>query len=367
MSKEFPFSDLEKASLIVDAIYRGGSAGNVGDDPLSRLMPCGNQGGFRIAKRPGGGYRMAVLYSSGADPDWPDSLDSQTGLYTYFGDNKTPGGSLAGPRGNRLLESAFAAAHSHARDPMALPPFFVFQSAVGGRSVRYLGLAAPGGPGLGTDDLVAVWRSSGGSRFQNYRARFTVLDAGEIPRQWVERRAYHPLVAEPTIEYRTKTQQLPQTEGGRALVRTIYERFRNRPTDFEKCADRIWKLIAPGVTESEITRPSRDGGYDASGRYSLGPASDPIRITFALEAKCYAPDHGAGVRDVARLISRLLHRQFGVFVTTSFVNQEAYREVRSDKHPVVVVSGADIEAALRASGITTIAATNAWLDDLDRA
>ncbi len=35
-----------------------------------------------------------------------------------------------------------------------------------------------------------------------------------------------------------------------------------------------------------------------------------------------------GVADVARLISRLRQRQFGVFVTTSVVARQAYKEVR---------------------------------------
>jgi hypothetical protein len=47
----------------------------------------------------------------------------------------------------------------------------------------FRGLLAPGGPGLSFDDeLQAIWRSTGGRRFQNYRARFTVLDVPRIER-----------------------------------------------------------------------------------------------------------------------------------------------------------------------------------------
>lgn len=51
---------------------------------------------------------------------------------------------------------------------------------------------------------------------------------------------------------------------------------------------------------------SRDGGRDAVGEYRLGPEGDPIRLQFALEAKCYSPDGKAiGVGLVSRLISRI--------------------------------------------------------------
>jgi Restriction endonuclease AspBHI N-terminal len=66
-------------------------AGNAGDDPLARLLPVGNQGGFRtygsVAKD---AVKLAVLYRSGAEPDWPDALDVYTGAFTYFGDNRSP-------------------------------------------------------------------------------------------------------------------------------------------------------------------------------------------------------------------------------------------------------------------------------------
>ena len=65
------FDELAAADLIVDRIYKGGSAGNAGDDPLSRLLPgVGNQGGFRMYGRPvRGTVKLVVLYTSGAEPD----------------------------------------------------------------------------------------------------------------------------------------------------------------------------------------------------------------------------------------------------------------------------------------------------------
>jgi hypothetical protein len=106
----------------------------------------------------------------------------------------------------------------------------------------------------------------------------------------------------------------------------------------------------------EITRGSVDGGRDAVGRYLLGVADDPVYAEFALEAKCYQPAlNGAkpntvGVKEVARLVSRLRHWQFGVLVTTSAVAKQAYEEVREDGHPIVFINGKDIADVLADNG-----------------
>lgn len=96
------------------------------------------------------------------------------------------------------------------------------------------------------------------------------------------------------------------------------------------------------VASVDVTRPTRDGGRDATGEYLIGPRSDPIRIDFALEAKCYAATNGVGVREISRLISRLRARQFGILVTTSYLADQAYQEIREDGHPIVVIRGNDI-------------------------
>ncbi len=57
-----PFQDLAAADLRIDAIYEGGTAGTAADDPLARLLPGGNQGGFRYKKHPSGkGYLFLIL------------------------------------------------------------------------------------------------------------------------------------------------------------------------------------------------------------------------------------------------------------------------------------------------------------------
>ncbi|MFD5029384.1 restriction endonuclease [Streptomyces sp. NPDC058405] len=384
------FADLGNADLAVDALYAGGTNGNTGDDPMSRLIPgIGNQGGFRYAGSPARGtVKLVVLYTSGDDVDWPDHLDMQTGTFTYYGDNKKPGQDLhSTPRsGNALLRDAFAASHGTAAERAAgVRPFFLFEKAgTSGRSVRFRGLLAPGGPSMTSDDeLAAIWRATAGHRFQNYRSQFTVLDHATIPRAWIQHllsggnplergcpdvwrtwingRVYRPLLAPATTVIRTKAAQLPDDPTGTAMLETIRNHFRGREHDFEHCAVAIWRLMAPNTGAVDVTRPSRDGGRDAIGTYTLGPTANRIAIDFALEAKCYAPTTSVGVRDVSRLISRLRHRNFGVLITTSHFHRQVQEEVQEDGHPISLISGRDIIDALRQQGRTTPAAVQQWL------
>ncbi len=153
---EFSFNQLNDVDLIVDAVYKGGDKGNVGDDPLSKLLGCGNQRGFRYLGSPPN-YKMVVLYSSLKNADWPNFIDMESGIFTYYGDNKTSGHTLSEPRGNKLPEFAFDILHNSPMDRCDIPPFFVFTQANQGRDVVFRGLAAPGVQGVpSTEDLVAI-------------------------------------------------------------------------------------------------------------------------------------------------------------------------------------------------------------------
>jgi hypothetical protein len=372
--------------LIVDAVYPGGTSGTAADDPIGKLLPVGNQGGFRYAGSPTkGSVRLAVLYTSGSDPDWPDELDVRTGRFVYYGDNKKAGNELhqTRRRGNLLLRDLFHAARSGPSGRNQVPPLLLFEKSAGrGRDVRFRGLLAPGGEGISSDEeLVAIWRSSRAGRFQNYRATFTVLDVNPVSREWISEllrgrtagdhapkpwkdwvaaRRYAPLIAPATTVIRTPAEQTPDA-AGQALLNVIIEYFRSRYHDFEACALELWRMQAPATGQADLTRPSRDGGRDAVGKYLLGPPSDPVAVEFALEAKCYGPGRSVGTREVSRLISRLRNRQFGVLVTTSHFNRQAYQEVREDQHPVVLICGKDIADLLRSQGYGTPSAVLAWL------
>lgn len=380
------FVDLATADLIVDRTYRGGRAGNRGDDPIGKLLPVGNAGGFRFVGSPTKGtVRCLALYTSASDPDWPDQLDLSSGTFTYYVDNKHPGRELhETPRkGNLSLRQMFADAAT-LKGRHLVPPIFLFSKGQSGADAQFRGLLVPGSVGVPSDEqLVAIWRTVGDERFQNYRASFSVLNVHTASRAWIAQ----PLAGDPdgdrapdawarwrstgiadrliaprTIEHRTRDEQLPTSATDMAILAAIHAHFDGRPHDFEQCAAQIWMMLAPATEEMIMTRPSRDGGRDAIGTYRLGPPSDLILIDFALEAKCYAPQSSVGVREISRLISRLRHRNFGVLVTTSWVNSQAYKEIREDQHPVAIVCGSDIVEILRRRGWGTAASVKAWLN-----
>jgi hypothetical protein len=180
------FDELCHADLRVGWTYEGGSQGNAGDDPISKLMGCGNQGGFRIrGSVVEGSVRFCILYSSLQEPDWPDSLDISAGQFTYYGDNRTPGKRLHETVGNRLLAEVFG--NLHLRRRSEIPPFFVFTKGERGRDVVFRGLAAPGESGSeqSENDLIAVWRTKGQERFLNYKATFSLLNVATVSHKWV--------------------------------------------------------------------------------------------------------------------------------------------------------------------------------------
>lgn len=119
--------------------------------------------------------------------------------------------------------------------------------------------------------------------------------------------------------------------------------------------------MMPGIASLDVTRPSRDGGRDAVGQLRIGTGPASILVDFALEAKCYSPPNSVGVRDMSRLISRLRHRQFGILVTTTWLDLQAYREIKEDQHPVIVIAAADIVVLLRAEGRGSGEAVSSWL------
>ena len=137
---------------------------------------------------------------------------------------------------------------------------------------------------------------------------------------WVNGGRYKALTAESTTIIRSTEEQAPSTPTAAAILAKVWMHFRAAPRDFEAFAARIFQMHDQRVIIDEITRASVDGGRDAVGRYLLGLADDPVYAEFSLEAKCYAPPMNGGVativgvKDVSRLISRIRHRQFGIFV-----------------------------------------------------
>ena len=67
-----------------------------------------------------------------------------------------------------------------------------------------------------------------------------------------------------SLEYRSKLEQLPQDQGGKAVA-AIHSYFRKDSHSFEYCAATIAKMMLPDVTSLDVSRPCR-GGRDAIGQ-----------------------------------------------------------------------------------------------------
>lgn len=381
-------TSLACADLVVDQVYGGSRNGNASDDPLPSLIGVDNGAGFRhLGQRPNlNTLKLISLKTSFSDVNWPDSLDRERGLFTYYGDNHEARELHDTPRqGNLILRNLFDEAHN-VRCSSHFPAIFLFGNTGTYRDVRFLGLAVPGAEGMGSDDdLVAVWRTSGKQcRFQNYKATFTVLDVPIVLRawindikqgrilesphvpavwlDWVRTRRIKALKSKPIITVRSKQMQIPDGEL-RAYVDLIYDTYKSNPFAFERCAMEIAKMFLPDIHHDELTRPWRDGGRDATGLYRIGREAGAIDVEFALEAKCYATTTGVGVESISRLISRLRHRQFGILVTTSYLHGQAYKEVVDDGHPVVIVAAKDIAEKLK-SRFGSVKAVRDWLSTI---
>ena len=206
---------------------------------------------------------------------------NNTGQFVYYGDNKRPGHTLheTARGGNALLRLVFERIHSQPAERNKVPPCFVFRkyaTPVSARSFQFRGLEAPGFPVMPpTYDLVAVWKTAEGQRFQNYRATFTVLNEAEISQawiddlmngeiltenypvtwsDWVERNHYNTLTSERTTDIRSLATQTPEGSNKQNILRKVWERFKDRPTDFERFAACIFQMHDNRVIIDEITR-----------------------------------------------------------------------------------------------------------------
>lgn len=361
---------LSLSDLIVDEVYKGNRYGNAKDDVLPHLLGVDNSGGFRYLGKPRTDVdklKILVLLTGFDEPEWPDSLDKENGIFVYYGDKRTPGKLHdTGRDGNKTLSNIFKRAHSLSPTSTNFPAIFVFSKTKQYRDIKFLGLAVPGAMGMSPDeDLVAVWRqSSEGDRFQNYKASFTILDCPVVTRHWINdvingnaissefvpnvwkdwviNRKYSPLVVEKPSEIRSKQEQVNLSAKEIDVISLIYNAYKDSPYDFEKAAAKIVGLALPNSHSIELTKPWRDGGRDALGKYRIGKGGGSIDVEFAMEAKCYQLNSGVGVKETSRLLSRLRHRQFGVLVTTSYLAKQAYEEIIADEHPVVIISAKDI-------------------------
>lgn len=394
--------------LILDCVYENKQPNkDMSCRVLPKLMKVKNSGGFR----PIGEYKnkfdvkYVVLYSTGEDIYWQDELDEELGLFIYYGDNQQAGRELLDTNigGNLILQNSFELACSNkVEDRKRIPPFFLFQKDEDA-NVKFAGLLVPGYKNINEKEwLTALWaKRNEGGRFQNYKAMFTVLDtasgseanpndatidlkwlddlkegkgfesehAPKVWKNWIEKSVYKPLTVNVDSRIRTKEEQLPQDPEKLEMLKYIHDYFYNEDrksdsTRFEPFAIAITTLADTNIISCDNTRPSRDGGRDGIGEYRImSGLNQALKTVFAVEAKCYDINRAIGVRETSRLISRIRHRQFGVFVTTSYVDPQAYKEIVEDEHPIAIIAGNDIIDILFQNEITNIDKLKEYLNN----
>ena len=383
------FKDLKGSGLFVDTVYEGGNDKNISSEVLSKLLHVGNSGGFRKCMEIVNGKKSknvayVCIYTTGEELEWMDKIDRTLGRFVYWGDNRKAGNSLTRTKfgGNEFLEEIYSKLALGLRKHIA--PVFVFQKYCR-RDVIFCGLAVPGDCRINPQDaLVSVWAQNSNGRYQNYKAIFTILDiscidsrwlndlengvgyksqyAPEVWKKWVDKGTYTPLITEKNpILYRKANEQLPSPESLEyTMLNQIISYFDN-PYIFEQFACKLVQIMDSNIINIEQTRHTRDGGRDAIGKYRVGLADGGIEIEFALEAKRYNLNHSVGIKETSRLISRIKHRQFGILVTTSFVGDQAYKEIIEDQQPIVIVAGKDIIKILITAGINSNEILDDWL------
>jgi hypothetical protein len=226
MSLFIEASDFGSSDLIPGAVYKAPTRSiGKGNEVLSQLLPgISNSGGFR-PRAGDGDPQIVVLYSTGAEGEWPDSLDEVGKSFTYFGDNRKPGNEIhSTPRGgNRLLRKWFDALESGTRETVPLILGFRKALAAGGGDVEFIGVLVPGGQtqGLG-EALVVERRHDPKGDFENYKAQFTVLDTGPVDGGFVRRAIEEREIdwGDPNLPGPLRTWREGRTSG-----------FRDRPSD----------------------------------------------------------------------------------------------------------------------------------------
>jgi hypothetical protein len=390
-----PFAQLEGAHLAAGTVYEGGDSGNLSDDPLARLLKGGNSGGFRYCGSVDNLNYLIITINTDSRK-WTDTINPESGTVVCYGDNRSPEHGIHDtPRhGNLILKNIFKSLHSSIEPRCHVPPIFLFgkhPNNASPRSIRFLGLCAPGSPGLeAPNDLRRKQKRFESRPFWNYRATFTLLDIPVIKRAWIhdletgekdsphrpivwkmwlKSGLYRPLQQGRRYRVRSSDMQLPTDDLRKALLLKLYRYFSSEPYKFLHFAADIYALTDSKITLGRVRRHAHDEPYAIDGNFRLGIDADPVHLGFLVEAKCYNPGIGTrkrksiGVKEILKLLSRLEDPQLGVLVTTSVVTQQAYEAIREQNHPVVCISGTDIIDILMSNNITGVRQLTDWLSD----
>ena len=181
---------MKTASLIPGHIYMGGTSGNAGDDPISKLLNVGNACGIRSKKNKENELAYISLVTNPINQkNYPDFLDNETKILTYYGDQKTPGKHYLDTKqkGNLNLENLFKTSYYQKNAKLHLFPCFYFEK-IGkkGRNYLYHGIAYPYVSQKEFHEVCNIAQiTSDNGIINNLKFSFTVNSDEEVSRQWL--------------------------------------------------------------------------------------------------------------------------------------------------------------------------------------
>lgn len=258
------FEGLNTSNLIPKAIYKGGTNGNAGDEPLIKLFKMegfkkgiGASGGFRKTSKESNGkvkqgtIAFVVLVDTGKKKNWPNYFDEDTGIFTYYGDNETIGKDLRDTKnsGNELLEDIFKKSYSGFDDRNRIPPVFIFKSTGKGRDTKFIGLAVPGVKGMDIEEALELRNFDG---YDNYVAKFTVLNisSGVIDRDWLK--DLKDLTCKVSDRAPREWNDFVLNGLNNSIVNQIYEEIEVREEVYESYNNEVERKIKVRVTQGKF-------------------------------------------------------------------------------------------------------------------
>ena len=298
---------------------------------------------------------------------WEDIVDYTTGQISYWGDAKFKERTKMHNdfKGNRILEKIHDAVLLKKHD--SIPPILHFTRTKRGY-VQFSGLCV-------LEKLEITWYEDKGHPIKNFRARLAILDAEELPLDWIHARASSndskkkdllaPIAWKNYLKGNTQKLFL-----WKKLIRSTVDQIPIPGSDDSKILDQVYKLSPEeferfctalmqelsresGIQHNiEATRLVKDGGLDFFGKL-IFPSPLHYEISFKGQAKRYETKNPVGPTDISRLVARLQRGEYGIFMTTSYYTKTAQEEILEDNYPIRLFSGSDIVLFLRVLGLVS--------------
>ena len=181
---------VSQEDLVTGKLYPWTPSGYAGE-PITRLLPVSNTRGIRVATRSDGSIALVVLYDTAEQSEWPNSFDENTGIMTYYGDNRDLDKPFDSKPGNVRLQEAFGILHDGLLNRVWIPLFLVFQKSTVQSGVIFAGKFIPGGPNIQPGKDLTVTENP-----SNLCVKLTKLDADVVSREFL-----NAFMASPTTKY----------------------------------------------------------------------------------------------------------------------------------------------------------------------